>query len=112
MKYVYVCSPLRGNIEGNMEKAKGYCRDIIKKHPDVIPFAPHIYCTQFLDDTVTEERKKGIQIGNEILKTWCDELWVFGVRSLQDASSGMQAEIAMARDLGIPIRMGQDMLEK
>ena len=77
-----------------------------------IPCAPHIYCTQFLNDDIPEEREMGIHIGNKILQSWCDELWVFGVRSIQDASAGMREEIAIARENSIPVKMGEDMLKR
>lgn len=112
VRCVYVCSPLRGDLIGNMEKAREYCRDIVKKYPGTIPFAPHIYCTQFLNDDIPEEREMGIHIGNKILQSWCDELWVFGVRSIQDASAGMREEIAIARENSIPVKMGEDMLKR
>lgn len=82
---IYVCSPLKGNIEANIDKAKGYCRDIILQGN--IPIAPHIYFTQFLDDTKEEERTIGMEAGIELLKL-CDELWVYG-----EHSYGMQKEI-------------------
>lgn len=107
-KLVYVCSPLRGDIENNIKKAERYCREIVKKYTDVFPFAPHIYCTRFLDDTIPEEREKGITLGNFMLDK-CDELWVFGVQNLQEASTGMKAEIQLAKTLGIPVRMGMEL---
>lgn len=33
--------------------------------------------TQYLDDNKPEERKKGMQMGLDLLDH-CDELWVFG----------------------------------
>lgn len=85
MKLVYICSPLKGDIIGNIEKAKKYCVQAIEQ--DYIPIAPHVYFTQFLDDNNEEERKKGMQFGIELLK-FCDELWVYGKQS-----EGMKKEI-------------------
>ena len=65
-----------------------------------------------MNDDIPEEREMGIHIGNKILQSWCDELWVFGVRSLQEASTGMREEIAIARENGIPVKMGEDMLKR
>lgn len=45
--------------------------------PDVIPIAPHVYCTQFLDDTIPQEREAGMELGIALLDM-CDELWVYG----------------------------------
>lgn len=57
-RLIYICSPLRGDIEKNIQKAQGYCREAVDLWPDVIPIAPHVYCTQFLDDTIPQERDR------------------------------------------------------
>lgn len=87
MKYIYVCSPLRGDIENNKAKAIQYCKEIIAMGN--MPLAPHIYFTQFLDDTKEEERKTGISYGMEWLKI-SDEIRVYGDYT---KSEGMTAEI-------------------
>lgn len=56
-RLIYICSPLRGDIEKNIQKAQGYCREAVELWLDVIPIAPHVYCTQFLDDTIPQERE-------------------------------------------------------
>jgi len=96
MKTIYICSPLRGDIEANIARAKQYCRAVALGGN--IPIAPHVYCTSFLDDTVPEERKTGMAIGIELLR-FCDELMVCG----DIISDGMAAEIAEAERLGIPV---------
>ncbi len=95
MKTVYICSPLRGDIKRNIEAAKRYCRKAVME--GVMPIAPHVYFTQFLDDTVTKERTAGMAMGLEMLRH-CDEVWVYG-----EPTEGMQAEIAEAGRLDIPI---------
>ncbi len=90
MKKVYICSPLRGNYEYNIEQAKKYCREAILQ--GYIPIAPHIYFTQFLDDTKAEERQLGMQCGIELLDM-CEELWVYG-----EPSEGMKVEIEYFND--------------
>lgn len=87
MKKVYICSPLKGDIQGNIEKARKYCRDALL-NDGCIPIAPHAYFTQFLDDTNAIERVIGMECGIELLDM-CDELWVFG----STISEGMRAEI-------------------
>jgi len=86
MKKVFVCSPLRGDIEGNIAKAKQYCREEALKGN--IPIAPHVYFTQFLDENSEEERTLGISMGIELLKM-CDELRVCG----DEITQGMKREI-------------------
>lgn len=96
MKFVYIASPLRGDIETNVRRANGYCRFAAKQ--GVIPIAPHAMFAGFLDDTIPEERQIGIDMGLELLKL-CDEVWVFGDR----ISEGMFAEIKSALELGIQV---------
>lgn len=94
---IYVCSPLRGDVERNIQKAIGYCRYIYSRGG--IPLAPHVIFTTFLDDEIPEERAAGIELGLELLAK-CDELWVFG----EKISQGMSYEITRAKKLGIRIR--------
>ena len=42
-KLVYICSPCRGDVEKNIEKAQRYCREAVELWDDVIPIAPHVY---------------------------------------------------------------------
>ena len=102
MKKIYVCSRLAGDIENNIEKAKGYARFVAKEY-GAIPIAPHIYFTQFLDDTVPEERAFGTMAGLLLLSD-CDELWYFG----DSVSQGMVREIIAAKKQNIPVRYVSD----
>ena len=59
--------------------------------------APHLYITNCLNDSKSEERKRGLEASLEILKK-CDVVYVgqkFGI------SKGMAAEIKEAEKLGI-----------
>lgn len=101
-KLVYICSPLRGDYENNMENAMAYCSVAMKHLPDVVPIAPHIYFPRFLDDTNEEERELGMAAGIALLDK-CDELWAFG---LENPSEGMEREIEHATERGIPVLNG------
>lgn len=96
-KLIYVASPLRGDYERNIEKAKEYSKRVIDTGH--IPFTPHLLFTQFTDDTMPEERELGISMGIEVLKK-CDELWVFG----NYISEGILGEIKAANKLNIPVK--------
>lgn len=96
-KKVYICSPLRGDYASNIKNARLYSRYAALL--GVIPITPHLLYPQFLDDTDTKERELGLRCGLELLKI-CDELWAFGDKP----SEGMTAEIALAKELDIPIR--------
>lgn len=97
MKWIYICSPLRGDYEANTAAAIRYCREVAME--GAFPVAPHIYCPRFLDDAKPEERTHGMAIGAELLEL-CSEVRVYGDR----ISEGMQAEIRQAEALGIPVR--------
>jgi hypothetical protein len=43
VKIIYVCSPLRGDIKNNIERAKQYCRAVALRGD--MPIAPHVYMT-------------------------------------------------------------------
>lgn len=88
------------DIEKNIEKAQRYCREAVELWDDVIPIAPHVYFTQFLDDTKPEERAAGMDMGLSLL-AMCDELWVYGI---ENPSEGMRSEIEYAKQHQIPIR--------
>jgi len=62
-----------------------------------IPIAPHVYLTQFLDDTIPAERDIGLKMGLELLGL-CDEVWVYG-----EPSEGMRSEIQAAWLENIPV---------
>ena len=92
----YICSPLSGDIEGNIGRAKGYCR--IAMDMGYVPYASHVYFTSFLDDTDPEQRAVGTREGLFWL-AMCQEVFVFGDR----ISEGMAAELELASKLGLPI---------
>lgn len=94
---VYICSPLAGNIDGNMEKARHYCKFAVRN--GAIPLAPHLLFPQFMDDTDSDERVLAMFM-NMVLLGKCDQLWVFG----KTISEGMAAEIGKAEKRGMVIR--------
>ena len=96
-KLIYVASPLRGDIEGNIKRAYNYCRWAAMQ--GVIPVASHILFTGFLDDEILEEREMGIRLGIDLLRH-CDAIWVFG----DVITEGMKNELDWARILNKPVR--------
>ena len=105
---IYVCSPYRPRMEppelakrelaDNIDRAKTACRLVAEL--GAIPICSHLFCTQFLDDSIASEREQGRSIGLEMLKD-ADELWCFS----EYISEGMVAEIQEASRLGLPVRM-------
>jgi len=96
MKIVYICSPLKGQILANIIRANKYCKQAANK--GVMPLAPHVIFSQFLDDNNPDDREHGMTMGIELLYK-CDELWVYG-----EPSEGMKAEIKLAQELNMPIK--------
>lgn len=107
-KLVYICSPCRGDYEKNIQKAQGYCREAMEKWSDVLPIAPHVYFTQFLDDTNEKERELGMAAGIALLSI-CDEIWVYG---MENPSQGMASEITYAIEHAIPVRDAAELYRK
>ena len=105
---IYVCSPYRPRMEppelakrelaDNIDRAKTACRLVAEL--GAIPICSHLFCTQFLDDSIVSEREQGRRIGLEMLKD-ADELWCFS----EYISEGMMAELQEASRLGLPVRM-------
>lgn len=102
---VYICSPYAGDTEKNVENAKRYSRFAVDRH--YLPVTPHIYFTQFMDDSIPEERNIAIFM-NWVLMSKCAELWVFG----STVSSGMKAEIDRAKRKHMKIRYFSEELEE
>lgn len=98
---LYICSPLRGNVEENIAKAREYSREAAKK--GYIPIAPHCIFTQFLNDAIPEERQLGIDMGIQLLLK-CDGILVCG----DTITEGMAEEIkiALKQEIGV---FGRDM---
>ena len=105
MRRAYICSPLSGNISGNIENAKRYARYIFKC--GMAPVIPHFYAL-VLNDEIPDERKLGMQAGISLL--WvCDEVWVFG----NQITDGMKKEIRFAEKLNIKVRyISENALQK
>lgn len=102
---VYICSPYSGNVNRNIEMARKYCRFAVDKH--YLPIAPHLLFTQFMDDTIPEERETAIFM-NFVLMSKCVEMWVFG----DVISKGMQSEINRAKRKNMKIRYFTEELEE
>lgn len=98
---IYICSPYKDNAfqttAQNVEDVKRYCKGASDEGR--IPFAPHLYFTQFLDDSVKEQRQRGIELGLQVMLL-CSEVWVFG----DYISEGMQQEIELANQLGKEVK--------
>ena len=96
MKRVYVCAPLGGDIEGNLEKVRTYTAYALRC--GTAPVVPHFYAL-CLDDNDPKDREVGLAAGMSLL--WlCDEVWVFG----DTVTDGMRAELKFSKNLNIRTR--------
>lgn len=95
MEKVFICSPMKGDVEQNLKLAKFAARVLINS--GYIPIAPHLYIPQFLDDNDQYERIKGIKMGVELMKE-CDRMWIIGTT----ITNGMEYEINEAKKAKVP----------
>ena len=96
MKKVYICAPLGGDVEGNLERVKRYTRYALRC--GTAPVVPHFYAL-CLNDNNQKEREIRLAAGLGML-WFCDELWVFG----QTVTEGMKQEIQFCKHLNIKTR--------
>lgn len=96
MKKVFVCSPFQGDADENVKLAK-FAAHILTAC-SYLPVVPHLYFPQFLDDSIPNERIKGIKMGVQLMEC-CDRLWVVGTK----ITSGMEYELQEAKRLQIPV---------
>lgn len=94
---VFICSPLSGDVERNLESARRYSRFAVAR--GAIPIAPHLFFPQFMDDDEKEQRNLALFMGL-VLMGKCQEVWRFGTQ----ISKGMAIELAKAKQRGMPIR--------
>ena len=94
---VFICSPFSGDVAGNTENARRFCRFAVEQ--GMIPIAPHLHYPQFMDDNDPTERALALLFGIAWLCKM-DEVWVFG----EAISAGMKRELQKARKKGIPIK--------
>lgn len=94
---IYVCSPFSGDIEGNTERTRQFCRFALEHGQ--IPLAPHLMFPQFVNDEDPEERDLALFM-DIVLQGKCQELWVLG----DVISEGMSVEIETAKRRRQPVR--------
>ncbi len=102
IKKVYICSRYRADknftVEDNIQRALFACK--VALDHGYAPIAPYLIYPRCLDDNDPEERNIGLMAGLAWL-TDCDEVWQWGT----SISNGMANELALARILGIRIRV-------
>ena len=87
---VYICSPYRGDVEKNTERARRYSAMAVERK--AIPYAPHLLFPQFMHEKTDSNRLLALFMGQVMLDK-CAEVWVFG----ENITEGMKGEIERAR---------------
>lgn len=96
-KIIFVSTPYTGDIEANITFARQACYyAICQGHT---PIAPHLIYPGIIPDDDPAWRQVGIDMGCDFLAI-CDEIWLCG----PCVSTGMQIELDLAEDLGLPVR--------
>ena len=101
MRKVYICSPYRAKDGAELDRNIDYAQELTRQalHANLAPITPHLYMTQCLDESKTEERTEGLTAGLALLKI-CDFI-IVGVK--YGISEGMRREIAAADAAGIEV---------
>lgn len=102
-KLVYICAPLRGDVEANIEFARQKAADVFRQ--GMIPICPHLMFPPVADvnDPVQDERAR--QMGLQLVQA-CSQLNVYG----DLWTDGMWAEIHQAEKAGVPVYTDQKTL--
>lgn len=93
---LYIASPLRGDVEQNIQNAMRYCEKAIRG--GYIPLAPHVMYQGLFNDEIPKEREAALDIGLRMLEK-CSRMWACGDR----ISEGMRGEMNLAKEKGIPV---------
>jgi len=107
MKVVFISHPISVNIKNqfavkeNLEKLAEIIREINLAEPNVVPFAPYYADCIALDDKNEDERERGMRNSEALLRSGLvDEMRLHG----EFLSYGMEQEMKLALELGIPVK--------
>ncbi len=104
-KLVYICAPLRGEVEKNIEFAKQKAREVFQNGD--VPVCPHLMFPPIADPTHPMEDRVAREMGLRLVAS-CQQLNVYG----PTWTEGMWDEIHRAEELGIPVMTDQKQLGK
>lgn len=104
-KMVYICAPLRGEVEKNIEFARQKAREVFQAGD--IPVCPHLMFPPIADPGHPMEDQAAREMGLRLVES-CQQVNVYG----PTWTEGMWAEIHHAEKLGIPVMTDQKQLGK
>ena len=95
-RLVYICAPLRGDVEQNIEYARQRAREVFQAGN--IPVCPHLMFPPIADPANPVEDQTAREMGLRLV-TLCQQVNVYGT-----CTAGMQEEIKLAARHGIPVQ--------
>ena len=93
MKTIFVSHPFSGAPNRHRARVRTVCRHLTSRGH--LPLAPQLYLPSFIDEAT--ERETALTLCLRLVAL-ADEVWVF-----DSPTEGMEAEIAEAERLGIPV---------
>ena len=99
-KLVYICAPLRGDVEKNIEFARQKAQEVFQAGD--IPVCPHLMFPPVADPENPQQDQAAQEMGLRLVES-CQQVNVYG----PEWTEGMWAEIRHAMDLGIEVKTDQ-----
>jgi len=99
-KLVYICAPLRGDVEKNIEFARQKAQEVFQAGD--IPVCPHLMFPPIADPENPQQDQAAREMGLRLVES-CQEVHIYG----PEWTEGMWAEIRHAMDLGIEVKTDQ-----
>lgn len=103
-KRVYICAPLRGAVERNVEAVRLFAKEVFEAGE--IPICPHLMFPPIADPKDTAQDEKAFGMCLKLIES-CHQVNVYG-----QPTEGMQAEIAYAKRMGVPVQESSSLKEK
>ena len=100
-KLVYICAPLRGDVDKNIEFARQKAQEVFQAGD--IPVCPHLMFPPIADPENPQQDQAAREMGLRLVES-CQEVHVYG----PEWTEGMWAEIRHAMDLGIQVKTDQE----
>ena len=104
-KLVYICAPLRGEVEKNIAFAREKAREVFAEGN--VPVCPHLLFPPIADTGNPAQDQAAREMGLRLVE-FCQQVNVYG----PVWTEGMWAEINHAERLGIPVLTDQKELGK
>lgn len=98
---VYICAPLRGDVEKNIEFARRKAQEVFQSGN--IPVCPHLMFPPIADPEHPAQDQAVRDMGLRLVE-FCQQIHVYG----STITEGMRAEIQHAQEKGIPVVFEQE----